>query len=105
MGLKVFLSEGLSLRATLGVFLANTRDVTPNDGGGSLTLGRNGKLRRRVGGGRGLFGVMTKDVLLSSFKYSALVDETPPLLSPLCCMGQPLLHRAVLQPLEFGSLA
>ena len=31
-GLKVFLSEGLSLRAALGVFLTNTEDGTPNDG-------------------------------------------------------------------------
>ena len=43
MGLKVFLSEGLSLRAALGVFLTNTWDGTLNDGRSSLTPGRNRK--------------------------------------------------------------
>ena len=62
------------------------------------------------GGGRGggwgdLFGVMIKYVLLSSFKFSALVNETLPLQSPFYWLGQSLPHRVVLQPLEFGSLA
>ena len=55
--------------------------------------------------GGDLFGVMIKDVLLSSFKYSALVNETLPLQSPFCWLGQCVPHRVVLQPLEFGSLA
>ena len=55
MGLKVFLSEGLSLRAALGVFLTNTEDGTPNDEGSSLTPGRNGETQGN------LFGVMIKD--------------------------------------------
>ena len=97
VGLKVFLSEGLSLRAALGVFLTNTRDGTPNDGRSSLTAGRNGKTWGD------LFRVMIKDVLLSSVKYSTLVDETLPLQSPLCWLGQSLPHKVVLQPLEFGS--
>ena len=92
------MSEGLSLRVALGVFLTNTRDGTPNDGGSSLTPGGSGKTQGN------LSGVMIKDVLLSSFKYSALVDETPPLQSPLCWLGQALPHRVVLQPLEFGSM-
>ena len=54
--------------------------------------------------GEDLFGVMIKDVLLSSFKYSAPVNETLPLQSPFCWLGQSLPHRVVLQSLEFGSL-
>ena len=91
VGFKVFLCEGLSLRAALGVFLTNTWYSTSNDGRSWLTPGRN----RKTGG----------DVLLSSFKYSALVNETLPLQSPICWLGQSLPHRVVLQPLEFGSLA
>ena len=82
-----------------GVFLTNTWDGTPNDWRSSLTPGRNGKTSGD------LFGVMIKDVLLSLFKYSALVNETLPLQSPFCWLGQSLPHRVVLQPLEFGSLA
>ena len=76
------MSEGLSLRAALGVFLTNTWDGTPNDGRSSLTPGRNGKTWGD------LFGVMIKDVLLSSFKYSALLNETLLLQSPFCWLGQ-----------------
>ena len=76
-GLKVFLSEGLSLRAAVGVLLTNMKDGKRNDGRSSLIPGRNGKTRED------LFGVMIKDVLLSSFKYSALVDETPTSVSTL----------------------
>ena len=54
VGLKVFLSEGLSLRAAFRVFLTNTRDGTPNDGRSSLTPGRNGKTWG--GGGGSLWG-------------------------------------------------
>ena len=53
----------------------------------------------------GISGIMIKDALLSSFKYSALVNETLPLQSPFCWLGQSLPHRVVLQPPEFGSLA
>ena len=84
VGFKVFLSEGLSLRAALGVFLTNTRGGTPNDGRSLLTPGRNSKTWGD------LFGVMIKDVLLSSFKYSALANETVPLQSPFCWLGQSL---------------
>ena len=67
MGLKVFLSGVLSLRAALGVFLTKARDGTPNDGGSSLTAGRNGKTQGNP------FGVMVKNVLLSPFKYSTIL--------------------------------
>ena len=81
VGLKVFLSEGLSLRAVLGV-LTNTRDDTPNEGRSSLTTGRNGKTMGD------LLGVIIKCFLLSLFKYSTLVNETLPPQSPLCWLGQ-----------------
>ena len=71
---------------------------TKNDGGSSLIPVRNGKARGN------LFGVMIKDVALSSFKYSALLDETLPLQSPLSWLGQSLPHRVVLRPLEFSRL-
>ena len=70
VGLKAFLSKGLSLRATLGVFLTNTRDGTLTDGRSSLAPGRNGKTWGGEGGGRGRS-------LLSSFKYSALFFSLP----------------------------
>ena len=70
--------------------------MVPSDGGSSLPPGNNRKTRED------LFGTMIKDVL-SSFN-SALLDETPPLQSALCWLGQSLPHRVVLQPLEFGSL-
>ena len=53
VGFKVFLSEGLSLGAALGVVLTNTRDGTPIDGRSSLTPGRNGKTWEGRGGGGG----------------------------------------------------
>ena len=30
---------------------------------------------------------------MSPFEFSAVMDETPPLQSPLCSLGQSLLHR------------
>ena len=48
---------------------------------------RHGGWREREGGG-GPFGAMIKDALLMSFKYSALANETLPLQSPLCWLGQ-----------------
>ena len=106
LGFRIFLGEGLSLGAALGVFLTNTSDGTPNDGRSSLTPGRNGNARGD------LFVVMIKHAL-SSFKCSALVNDTSPPLppppapfqSPFCWLRQSLPHRVVLQPLEFGSLA
>ena len=79
----------------MGVSLTNTGDGTPNERGGGRGDGRApGKL----------FGVMIKVGHMPSLKCSALVDETPPLQSPLFRLGQSVPHRVVLQPLEFGSL-
>ena len=100
VGLKAFLSKGLSLRAALGVFLTNTRDGTLTDGRSSLTPGRNGKTWGGEGGGRrrSLWGhdQGCPPVVVQVF--------CSVLQSALCWLRQSLPHRVVLQPLEFGSL-
>ena len=90
MGLEVFEGIGLPLRAALRVFRANSRDAALNEGGRSLAPGRGSKTPRD------LFGVMVKDVLVSSFQHPTLVDETPSRQSPLRWLGQSVSHGVVL---------
>ena len=99
----VFRSDGLSLRAALGVFRTNTQDGTLNWEGERGGEGECSHCRQEWQDTGDLFGVMVKVVLTSFFKCSAEVDDFPPLRSSLYWVGQSLPHTVVLQPLEVGS--